>query len=315
MKKHRFSRRRFIGSAMATVATFEVLDLGQSRARAAARLHLTGNVYPWLTFYQHEGKDFNADLDAGLGQVAAAGLDGFEPIINTPADIDRLVPLLKNHGLEMRSFYVNSTLHEPDAAEESIARIAALAQKAKAAGTRIIVTNPNPIRWGGPEAKNDTQLRTQAKAMERLGGALKDRGLTLAYHFHGAELEHAARELHHMMVGTDPRRVTLCLDAHWVYRGAGDSEVAVFDITRLYGRRISELHLRQSQGGIWQEAFDAQGDIDYAKLVTILAGMNVKPHLVLEQAIEDKTPKTMTPLEAHRRGAVAARRVLAPLTP
>jgi len=277
---------------------------------AGAKLHLATNAYSWHVFYQREGKDFNAALDTGLGDVAASGFNGFEPGAGVPADLDRLGPLLKQHGLEMRSVYVNSTLHTEPEAAKSIEQILAVATAAKALGTRIIVTNPNPIRWGGPEAKDDAQLRTQAGALDKLGKALGELGLALAYHNHDIELRQAAREFHHMMLGTDPKHVGLCLDAHWVYRGAGNSSVALFDVLKLYGARVNELHLRQSQNGVWSETF-GPGDIDYPALARELANHRVKPHLVLEVAVENGTPKTMSPVEAHRRSAEYARQVFA----
>ena len=70
----------------------------------------------------------------------------------------------------------------------------------------------------------------QAEALDKLGARLKQMRLILAYHNHDAELRNAAREFHHMMLGTDPALVTLCLDAHWIYRGAGNSAVALFDM-------------------------------------------------------------------------------------
>ena len=143
--------------------------------------------------------------------------------------------------------------------------------------------------------------------MDKLGGQLKSLGLTLAYHNHDIELRNAAREFHHMMVGTDPKHVTLCLDAHWIYRGAGNSAVALFDVLKLYGPRVSELHLRQSAKNIWTETFDA-GDIDYPALAKYLRNIGVQPHLVLEQAPEKDTPKTMDAVESHRRGIEYARR-------
>lgn len=290
-----------------------VLVTGARLVRAAKkkRLHLACNQYPWMVYYRREGRDFGALLDAGLGEVASSGIDGFEPIINSLQDIDRLVPLLRKHGLEMRSLYVNSTLHEKDKANDSIKQVLAIAQKAKAAmGARIIVTNPSPIRWGGPENKTDEQLKFQAEALQGLGRSLKLRGLTLAYHNHDMELRNAAREFHHMMVGTEAAMVTLCLDAHWIYRGAGNSQVALFDILRLYGRRITELHLRQSRGGIWTETF-GEGDIDYEALARYLLKIGVKPHLVLEQAVEAGTPKTMETVEAFRRSVECTRRIFA----
>lgn len=272
--------------------------------------HLATNQYPWSTFYRRSAQDFEADLAAGFDQVSAAGLDGFEPIASSPGQIRDVGGLLQERGLEMRSIYVNSTLHDPPRIEESMDAVLAIADAAYEAGTRIIVTNPSPLQWGGPDDKNDAQLETQALALEQLGRRLADMGLVLAYHNHDAELRHAAREFHHMMTGTDPRYVTLCLDAHWIFRGAGNSAVAVYDVVSLYGNRVTELHLRQSVNGVWQEAF-GPGDIDYPRIASELRRKGVAPHLVLEQAVEQGSPNTLGPLEAHRRGVDYARKLFA----
>jgi len=274
------------------------------------KLHLACNQYPWLVFYQREGKDFNKLLDTGLGEVAASGMDGYEPLVTAPAEIDTLAPLLKKHRLEIRSLYVNSVLHEAQTARESVDEVLVIAKKAKGIGTRIIVTNPSPIRWGGPENKNDEQLEVQAKMLELLGRELKEMGLVLAYHNHDIELRNAAREFHHMMAGTDPKYVTLCLDAHWVYRGAGNSAVALFDVLNLYGPRVTELHLRQSAQNIWGETL-GEGDIDYPRLAKYLLGIGVRPHVVIEQAVEQGTPKTMETVEAFKQSGAYARRIFA----
>ncbi len=277
---------------------------------AGGNLHLASNHYSWIVYFNRDQRDFNQSLDEGLKEVAASGINGFEANVNGPEDIERFAPLLKKHGLEMRSLYVNSVLHEAGEAEKSLEHILAIADKAKAIGTRIIVTNPSPIQWGGAGDKTDEQLKIQAEALERLGQELHGRGMILAYHNHDMELRNAAREFHHMMVGTDPRYVTLCLDAHWIYRGSGNSQVALFDIVDLYGKRVSEVHLRQSVNHVWAETF-GEGDIDYPALARELLFMDVKPHLVLEQAVETGTPHTLSPVEAHRRSVEYARRVFA----
>lgn len=298
--------------AAGSVAAMGYLERGPGgiAAESGSGLHLSTNAYSWQVFYQRTGKDFGADLDSGLADVKGSGLDGFEPGLGSVEEVERLIPLLKKHGLEMRSIYVNSSLHETDEADRSIEGIVRIGAKCREVGTRVVVTNPNPIRWGGTEGKSDSQLRTQAAALERLGRALRGQGQILAYHNHDVELRFGAREFHHMMAGTDPQWVTLCLDAHWVYRGCGDSQVALFDVVRLYGRRISELHLRQSSGGVWSETF-GMGDIDYAALAKAVGDSGARPHLVLEVAVEKGTPMTRTPAEAHRASAEFARRVFA----
>jgi inosose dehydratase len=278
---------------------------GQTKA---GEIHLACGGYPWTVFYKRENRDFRSVLDAGLGEIAAAGFDGYEPLVEAPAELDQLGPLLEKHALEMRSLYVNSYLHDEDQAEESIDLVLSIAEKAKALGTKLIVTNPKPIQWSGTENKNDSQLEVQAAALNRLGGELKRLGLTLTYHNHDMELREAARELHHMLLGTDPDLVTFCMDAHWIYRGAGNSSVALFDILKLYGSRTTELHIRQSVNQIWSESF-GEGDIDYSRLVRGFTSINTRPHLVMEQAIEKESPHTMSALEAHRKSAQFARRM------
>ena len=311
MLDNMISRRRFVKDIALTGGAM-IVGAGTAGARQGSRskLHLACNQYPWTVFYRRENRDFNKELDTGLGEIAASRLDGYEPLANNPGQIEQLAPLLKKYGLEMRSLYVNSTLHEREKADESIEAVLAIARKAKEVGTKIIVTNPSPIRWGGPENKDDEQLKTQAAALEKLGRELKGMGLILSYHNHDIELRNAAREFHHMMVGTDPAYVTLCLDAHWVYRGAGNSAVALFDVLKLYGSRITELHLRQSKDNIWTEAF-GEGDIDYPAIAQYLLKIKIRPHIVLEQAIESGSPKTMSPIEAFQKSSQYARRVFA----
>ena len=306
------SRRSFVGN-LALAGGALAAGVGTIKAqqqKAGKKLHLACNQYPWTVFYARENRNFNQELDKGLGELAASRLDGYEPLANNPQEIDQVGPLLKKHGLEMRSLYVNSVLHEKEKAEASIEAVLAIARKAKDLGTEIIVTNPSPIRWGGPENKDDAQLKLQAASLEKLGRRLREMGLVLSYHNHDIELRNAAREFHHMMVGTDPACVTLCLDAHWIYRGAGNSQVALFDVLKLYGTRITELHLRQSKNGIWTEAF-GEGDIDYEAVAKHLLEITVRPHIVLEQAVETGSPKTMSITEAFQKSSQYARQIFA----
>jgi inosose dehydratase len=107
--------------------------------------------------------------------------------------------------------------------------------------------------------------------------------------------------------------VKFCLDAHWVFRGCGDSQVALFDVLERYGDRVVELHLRQSSAGVWTEVFSAEGDIDYARLADWLRRRKVRPQLTLEQAVEAKRPKTVDAVTAHRKGVAAVRALFSPI--
>jgi inosose dehydratase len=126
---------------------------------------------------------------------------------------------------------------------------------------------------------------------------LRKIGMQLAYHTHDTEMRQSAREFHHMLWNTDPINVNLCLDAQWIHAGSGGSNLALFDIMKMYMNRIIEVHIRQSENGIWLETF-GDGEIDYPRIVEKLLSAEMKPNLVMEQAVETDTPNTLSALEA-----------------
>ena len=298
-----YSRRE----ALTTISALTLFSAGNKRSHATESRGdsapvIATNTYPWLTFARRANRAFKLHTSELLASIAATGINGYEPIIEQPDEFHGLGPRLKQHGLTMQSIYVNSVLHDATKVDASIAHALAIADAAVKLGVKMIVTNPSPIRWGGTEDKNDQQLRLQAKSLDRLGEELRQRTLTLAYHNHDAELRQGGREFHHMLTSTDPRNVKFCLDAHWIYRGCGNSQVALFDALSHYHERIVELHLRQSVDGVWTESFAMKGDIDYQRLLESLTDNGIVPHLVLEQAVESTSPKTLTVVDAHRLG-------------
>lgn len=274
-------------------------------------IHIATNTYPWLTFARRANHEFELHSQQLLSDIASTGIAGYEPIITNAEELSVLENRLQSHGLEMRSIYVNSLLHDDAKVEESVANVVEIATKANQLGTKIVVTNPSPIRWGGMEDKTDAQLRLQAKSLDFLGAELRKLGVALAYHNHDAELRQGGREFHHMLTATSPNNVKFCLDAHWVFRGCGNSEVAVFDALTHYRDRIVELHLRQSRSGVWTETFAMQGDIDYSRLFDNLAEYSIHPHLVLEQAVEEQSPNQLSAVEAHRQSNLNVREAVA----
>lgn len=305
------NRRTFLKSvALGAAATASISPLFSSPRVKPENSGIACQQYTWMTYFKREGMTWLGDPQTSLEAYVRSGLSGYEPSFSAPSEVAQLNVHLKNNDVWCKSMYVNSVLHEEELAEKNISDIIAISKEAHKIGIRILVTNPTPIRWGGPENKSDKQLQIQAKALNRLGGELNKIGIDLAYHNHDAEMREGAREFHHMLTGTDPEHVKLCLDAHWIYRGAGNSQVALFDIVSMYADRIVELHLRQSHDGIWSEVFE-NGDIDYSRLASILKKKGLKPHVVLEQAIEKGTPHTMNTVEAMSKSLNFAKEVFA----
>ncbi|MBC8876963.1 MAG: sugar phosphate isomerase/epimerase [Planctomycetes bacterium] len=303
------TRRRFVQSAAAMALAAPLT--GRLARAAETKMHVACNHFCWINMYRRQSKDFNADLDAGLAEVKRSGMDGLEAMLGDAASAERIVALLKKHGLEMRSFYTGATLHDPAATDASIERVVATAAKAKELiDLQIVVVNPTPLRG---QAKSDAQLATQAKGMTQLGGRLAECGMTLAYHFHAPAWQNEGREFHHVMTETDPKLVKLCLDTHWVYRGSGNNAARVYEVVKRYGKRVAELHLRQSKDGVWTECL-TDGDIDHVKVADGLKAQGVKPLIVLEQAVEKGTPNTMDAVESHRRSRTYVEKVFARLS-
>ncbi len=298
------NRRQFFNITAFSLLATQALSKAENTSRNA----IACQEYPWMTFARRDDAGYETGSDEHIGDVVAAGFQSYEPLFESREEVRQLAPILARHKVGIHSFYVNSILHDPERAEQNVETVLQISHAAKVLGAKIVVTNPSPIQWGSGKDKSDEQLRFQAKMLNQLGAALADDGLVLAYHNHDAEMRQSAREFHHMMVGTDPQNVSLCLDAHWIYRGAGNSPVALFDIVTLYLNRIAELHLRQSKDGVWTEAF-SEGDIDYPRLVEVLVKNSIKPHIVLEQAIEKGSPHNLDAVEAHRRSLEYAERI------
>ncbi|REG82713.1 sugar phosphate isomerase/epimerase family protein [Algoriphagus antarcticus] len=270
---------------------------------------IASNGYNWTTFFKRDGKVWGENLASDMSLYAKTGLKAYEPAIENAAMLDKLIPQMKKNGISMPSMYANSVLHDSVELEKSIQNVLEIAEVAAPFGCKILVTNPSPISWNNPVNKSDAQLKIQSKAMDRLGKLLRQKGITLAYHTHDMELRAGAREIHHVLQNTDPKNVSFCFDTHWVYRGSDNSELAVFDILRMYGDRIVELHLRQSTDGIWDETFSASGDIDYFEFAQQLKNKKIKPHLVIEQCLEAKTAGQMDVVTAHQKDLAVVKNV------
>jgi len=172
-------RRAFLAS---TAVTGLAAAARAATVSGAGPLQVATNTYPWGTFASRDGGTFTVHSDEALATIASAGFSGYEPAVNDVKEFDGLGARLKAHDLDMRSLYVNSSLHDESAAADSIEHVLAIARRALEIGTRIVVTNPSPIRWMGPENKTDAQIRSQAMALDRLGHDLRALGITLAYH-------------------------------------------------------------------------------------------------------------------------------------
>jgi inosose dehydratase len=219
-----------------------------------------------------------------------------------PAVRNQTRDLMAKYQLRPESVYAGTTLHEPTAAETSIHDVLELADFLKPLGTRVIVTNPSPKPKG--ERKTDAELATQAANINRLGAALRQRGIRLLLHHHTPELADNAREWWYELDHTDSKLAGCCVDVHWAYRGGQD----VMPFLRRVGTRVEDLHLRNSQHGAWMEDF-GPGDVDYSQVAAYLRSIDYNGLLVVELAYEKDTVITRPLEEDLRRSRIYTEKI------
>lgn len=247
-------------------------------------------------------------LDAVLAAYAAAGCQAWEGGADDDTQAATLRAALPRHGLTAPSAYVGGRLHEADWAAQLPGMLAA-ARRAHGLGARIIVCNPDPIRWHGPENKNDEQLRHQSAAMQAFGVALQAEGMRLAYHWHGPEFRCGGREVAHVLTRTDPAVVGVCFDTHWAYAGLGDSNQGMFDLLESIFPRVVSFHVRQVRAGVYNRVF-GEGDIDYGAWARLLRAKNWQGPIILEQCRNDELPPVEDFLGAQQASLRALRTLL-----
>lgn len=263
-----------------------------------------------IQHYSSEPDGLWPRLDEVVSAYAEAGCETWEGATDSDNDANRLARSLGRHGLTLSSIYVGGRLFEPDW-PTAIERAVEAARRARSLGATFAVCNPEPIRWHGPENKSDAQLATQACALQRLGEALHDAGMRLAYHWHDAEFRLGAREFRHMLAHTDPTVVGICFDVHWAYRASGNSQLAVWDLLHEMLPRTVSFHVRQSTDGRYAPAFAPEGDIDYHRWRRELAKRGWRGPVHLEQCREDDAPPPPDFLVRQQESVRALRRLLA----
>lgn len=265
--------------------------------------------YPIWQECRDSGCEPESLLPSLLPAFKAQGLQAWEHSAENSEEFQRVWQQLAKYGLQSKSVYVGGSMHADDWMQ-TVNNIESIALSVKKLGVELIVHNPNPISWATKDPKSDTQLQTQAKAIQLAAEKIGQIGLRFAYHWHDPEFLCGGRELWNVLLNTDPKLVKVCFDSHWTYRGTGNSQAALFDLLNFTLPRIASFHIRQSRDGVWCESFTEQGDIDYTRFFAILKKRNWSGVVVLEQARETGTPRTQPFAEAQAKSIAALMRAL-----
>ena len=298
------SRRKFLKNS--SLAALGFMTAKTSAMASPSKICL--QEYPWRTFMEREGMDWHNDPIKHYQELMSSAFKKFEPVVDSFEYFKEMSSSVDWSAFDIGSVYLNAILHEEKNLNQCIGQVRVIAKFYAKLGAKIIIINPSPISWDEAVDKTDDELNTQVKALSLLSKSFAEMGLLLAYHNHDSEMRNSGRELHWMLQKTNPQYVKYCLDCHWIYRGSGNNSKELYRIVDLYADRIVELHLRQSSDGIWTEIFK-EGDIDYSKIARVLKYRNLKPRLVLEQAVEKGTPHTMSIEKSYSLGIQYANKI------
>lgn len=304
----KWTRREILSSALKWAGSAAVVAPEFARAvprpsgHYAPKLSVEG--YIWTQYFGRQKETVAAGEEEALKDTHQAGYQRIElsdPFFK-PALRNQTRDLLAEYQLRPESVYAGTTLHEAAAADTSIHDVLELADFLKPLGTRAIVTNPSPKPKG--ERKTDAELATQAANINRLGAALHQRGIRLLLHHHTPELADNAREWWYELDHTDSTLAGCCVDVHWAYRGGQD----VMPFLHRVGTRVEDLHLRNSQHGVWMEDF-GPGDVDYSQVAAYLRSINYAGLLVVELAYEKDTVVSRSLEEDLRRSRIYTEKI------
>ncbi|MCX6625035.1 MAG: sugar phosphate isomerase/epimerase, partial [Acidobacteria bacterium] len=265
-------RRSFLLASLAGAAS--------AKARYAPKIAV--QVYIWtqefatrkISLAEGLPELFRSCHQAGYRRISL--LNGFF----TPELFPKTQQLVKEYGFEVPDTYTGGRLNEEAAALRLIETACRQADKA---------SKPKHGR------KSDEELNLQARMMNRLGEALKRRGVSLLVHQHSPEMAENAREWRWVLRNTDPKLVSFNLDLDWVLRGGGSP----LELLEEAGARLASTHIRSSRKGVWSESV-GEGDIDYAAVAAWMRKHEFSGYLTAELAYEDET-KVTRPLEENLR--------------
>lgn len=207
---------------------------------------------------------------------------------------DRTIELMKKYNLRCSMAYNGGLMHEAAGAEKTIAATLDIAQAAKSLGAVGMVINCDPLPRNG--RKSDDQLRTEAANLNTLGRELKSRGMRVCLHHHAPDLMENGREWLYMLHNTDPQLVWMCPDADWIRYAKLD----VLGLIRDAGKRIGDIHLRNSEGGVWTEDL-GPGEVDYIGMAQILREIKYNEWVSVELGHANDTKITRSLEENLRR--------------
>lgn len=251
-----------------------------------------------------------------ISEMALAGFTGSEVGNKYPKDPEVLKHALELRGMEICNQWFSSfLLTKPfkEVEKECRAQLAFL----KAMGAKIIGFSEqsysiqgqmNTPVFGYKYVLNESEWNRLCEGLNKLGKiALEEYGIHLTYHHHMGTVVQSLEETDRLLVGTDPKYVSLLFDSgHFAY--CGEDPVA---IVKKYIDRIKHVHLKDIRPevvkkvkeenlsflqGVREGAFTVPGDgcVDFPSIFKVLEEGGYQGYMLVEA---EQDPAKANPFE------------------
>ena len=189
-----------------------------------------------------------------LDEMSLAGYTGTEISYNFPSSADAVRVALQERNLRAAATFLAVDLRDAKNHEPAMQSAAAAADRLHALGSDTLILSdlPTPARLAvagrvaedGSDGLSESQWRTMADGLQRIGEALAARGMRAVFHPHVGTFVETRAEIDRLCGATDPALLTLCPDTgHLAYAGVSSA-----DLFRDYGSRIGYVHLKDVDG-------------------------------------------------------------------
>ena len=251
-----------------------------------------------------------------ISEMALAGFTGSEVGNKYPKDPEVLKHALELRGMEICNQWFSSfLLTKPfkEVEKECRAQLAFL----KAMGAKIIGFSEqsysiqgqmNTPVFGYKYVLNESEWNRLCEGLNKLGKiALEEYGIHLTYHHHMGTVVQSLEETDRLLVGTDPKYVSLLFDSgHFAY--CGEDPVA---IVKKYIDRIKHVHLKDIRPevvkkvkeenlsflqGVREGAFTVPGDgcVDFPSIFKVVEEGGYQGYMLVEA---EQDPAKANPFE------------------
>lgn len=250
-----------------------------------------------------------------ISEMALAGYTGSEIGNKYPRDTEILKKALELRGMTICNAWFSTFLLTKTYVENE-RELVKFADFLYSVGAKVVGVSEQsysiqgtdfPV-FEGRHIMDDEEWSCLCDGLNRLGEAVKKRGISLTFHHHMGTVIQSAADVDRLMEGTDPAYVSLLFDTgHFAY-----CSESPLNVLKKYGGRIKHVHLKDIRPAVVQKvkndklsflrgvrlgAFTVPGDgggVDFLPIFKELEAIGYEGYLLVEA---EQDPAMANPLE------------------